>query len=373
MNENDTHTGWGVKPLEVSDDFLIYEKTVWGEFDGDPASILVSVAPIICPESNQVVEGEAVDVCEHSDGNYYGILFVGGKLQHVSVRADIGIMSEDTPYVQARPVRLDGSTYAWEFFHWEEYARWELLPGQHLKPKTATAQEWLAEIEMKIIPNLDVKATDLLAERLKLQVSHRAVNPTGETPLSEDTAASNAKSEWLGSDYKKARQARKAAELRCGKADVALHRHATSTKQIFPLWSAIGRWLTQGRKATRLQAHAEKAKAWHQRVATECLVLETRVIPEAGEEWIAERTRTMLTADSEMLKQSKFLAAEKEALAIQMSEAAKLTRLLKQQSPDTLITMDQSQVDERRAQTVPVLHEENALKLQIARSNRMRP
>jgi hypothetical protein len=383
MNEKDSGANNWVKTFETSDDFVTYEETLWDFGDGTTrtdingfvTSNVVRVAPIIRPESNQVVRGQAIRWCQHGDGNHYGILCVGGNPAYVSVRTDIDIMTTDGPVLQARPVLLDGPvpTKAWELFQNRDNLGWELIPGQHLTPRTATSQQWLAEMEMRIIPSLNSQATGLLSRRLKLQATRRAENLTNGKVLTRATAAANAKSEWLGPDYKKVCQARKAAELRCHKTDVVLHRHAASTQEIFPLWSAIGRWLTQGRKGTRLQAHAEKAQAWHQRVATECLVFETRVIPAERQYWIEERTQEMLKAESDMLEQIKLLAAKKEALGTQMSEAAKLTRLLKQQAPETLITLAQSMVPERRFQTVPVPYEDSFPNLKLNASNRMRP
>ena len=85
---------------------------------------------------------------QYHEGRLYAILSKRGG--YSAIRTDVQVErdgDQDQRY-QMRPVVLDepNRPRAWEVLRRNRNGHWEPLEGQHLRPRTALAEDWLTEI-----------------------------------------------------------------------------------------------------------------------------------------------------------------------------------------------------------------------------------
>lgn len=138
--------------------------------DGFPEEIQVQrsvSARIIEPEPGKVIESPVFLWGSEHQGSHYALL--GKTGDYHAIRTDAVRVTDDHQSYRMRTVVLDepGRPLAWEVLRRDTQGVWRPLEDQHLRPRTALAEEWLAEIG-PVLTRVTAQERQLTAHRQAL-------------------------------------------------------------------------------------------------------------------------------------------------------------------------------------------------------------
>lgn len=149
-----------------------------GGEDSDPEVFDVCYryrAKVANPEEGRVVEGKVHNWQYEDDGAQYAIL--DSKSGYLAVRTNLHVLPTYSCYSQMRSVALDepGRPLAWEVYRKNDFGAWTPIEGQHLRPRTAKAEDWLQAVSHPL-DRLKEREQELLEGRAQL------LKTNGQTP-----------------------------------------------------------------------------------------------------------------------------------------------------------------------------------------------
>ena len=279
----------------------------------------------------------------HEGRNYVVLKHEGG---YVALRSDVALRPREATRVELRAVTLDGPqpTLGWEVYAQSPHGGWEPVEGQHLHPRTAPAGQWLEELENIVLPKLTAQRTELVAQYHKASsLSPVACHPEGR-PLNYDAALSLSRNAVLGCNYDDAHAAAYSAELHLTTVANRLREHLEKGQRLglaaYQPWVAIPRW----QQSFRLHGRVKRATAdWTEAVT------KVRELQEAAE---SPKVSASIEQGAKNLLAAQKFKREADRAVRKVAEAQQLVTQLRQR-PGALITLEQTLIQGRRAQTVP--------------------
>ncbi len=320
------------------------EQNEWGEPDVVEHEYLYS-ADIVPPERGKVISEywhHVMDCCvEHKDQRY--AVFSKRDGTFYAVRTDVRIPEECE--VEMRAVELEGvePSLGWEvFIRVYETTRWVPLPNQHLRERTAPAEEWLAEVKGSLLPALRLRELDL-TEEFRVYEKNLGVR-LEDAPIDESEVWYWAYSAVVKFEFGELGTKTKCAESQWKAMRSKLDDHLEVGQRLglslYAPWIGIPHWL-KTRRYRNEAAEAETAflAAREQQRTIDQLLDEGQI-----QEEIEEKNRQMLVAQD--------LKIEIEAVSSKIRKAEGLVAYLLERKGFP-VTLEESIVAGRRLETVP--------------------
>lgn len=130
-------------------DHFYYEYT--GLVDGrrDPNAVeqwRLCRAEIQTPQAGRTIRGTIFE-STYDDDDAHHLIFAADK-GYLAIRTEVYLPKSVLHFYQARAVALDepGCPVVWEILEKNELGIWTPIPGQHLRSRTASAEQWLQEL-----------------------------------------------------------------------------------------------------------------------------------------------------------------------------------------------------------------------------------
>ena len=308
--------------------------------------------PITEPQPSQVLSGFVVSHWQGPHGEHCLVVASAGVCH--ACRVDPVVRLQPADRVQLQAVALEHQAApVWEVHVRHLGTQYELVPGQHCRPRTVPAEQWLKEIQAGILPELTAQVDRFGAERSGYEVERQRTNPAGQPELLYATALAMVRREVLGPAYATVCRAAQAAERRSAQAAVALHLHhhvQPNPKTARPSpWDWIRRW----RKDHRLRQHLKQARAWQQRAESQRRRLERAANAPDTTARIEKEARGLMETDRALARQLATVAREERSATLRLAAAQNLIQYLQRRS-GSLVTLQESLV-KGRAKMLPAI------------------
>jgi hypothetical protein len=315
--------------------------------------------PIIEPQPGQLVSGFVVSHWRGPHGEHCLVVAGGGVC--LAYRVDPAVRLHPGDTVELRTVLLEKQdTPAWEVYVHKPGAGLQLVLGQHCASRTVAAEQWLKEIQTKILPDLVSEAERFRTGRLAQEAARHAINPTGQPELLYVTALASARKEVLGPDYIKACRAAEAAKHRCAKVAAALRRHHLVRESPHAPARLPWAWILRWRKSHRLRQHLKRANAWRRRAEVYHRRLERNANAPETIARIDRRAHELLKTDRAYCQQLAVLEREEKCASKMVFAAQQLVHYL-QRRQGSLVKLEQTTV-KGRPLSVPTIPGEATLR-----------
>jgi hypothetical protein len=306
-----------------------------------------AAAVILAPKPGQVIQEPYQSFVRwrqaHAGGHYVLLKRDDG---YVALRSDVAVGPREATRVELRAVNLDGPQPAlgWEVYTQGSHGVWEPVEGQHLHPRTASAGKWLDELENIVLPKLIAQRTEVVAQYHKAATrSPVACHPEGR-PLNYDTALSLTRNAVLGCNYDEAHAMAYSAELQLQAVTARLREHVEAGHRLglsrYTPWVGLPRWHQSIRHRSGVKQASED---WTRAVE------KVRELQSAAE---SPRISERIERGAKELLAAQTWRREADRAVRKVAAAQQLIAELRQR-PGALITLEQTLIQGRRAQTVP--------------------
>ena len=308
--------------------------------------------PITEPQPSQVLSGFVVSHWQGPHGEHCLVVASAGVCH--ACRVDPVVRLQPADRVQLQAVALEHQAApVWEVHVRHLGTQYELVPGQHCRPRTVPAEQWLKEIQAGILPELTAQVDRFGAERSGYEVERQRTNPAGQPELLYATALAMVRREVLGPAYATVCRAAQAAERRSAQAAVALHLHhhvQPNPKTARPSpWDWIRRW----RKDHRLRQHLKQARAWQQRAESQRRRLERAANAPETTARIEKEARRLMETDRSLARELATAARAERGATQWLAEAQNLIHYLQRRSGSP-VTLQETLV-KGRANMLPTI------------------
>lgn len=302
-------------------------------------------ADIVQPEPGKVLSEygtRVMDCCiEHKEQHYA----VFSKSYESFYAICTKVIIPEKCDVEMRAVELEG---AGPSLGWEVYIRvyggkrWHLLPNQHLRVRTAPAEEWLNAVEGSILPVLMAREADAV-EELRVHEEKMGVR-LEDVALDEAQVWFWAYSSVVNCDIDEVRANLKRTESRWEAVKMQLNNHLEAEKEmglsLYAPWIGIPHWLKtrhyRNEAAETEMAFLTVQEQWR---ALQRLTDEPKIQTE-----IEEKALQMQRAQESRI--------EIQAVSSQIRKAEELAGYLRERKGFP-VTLEESAIAGRRLETVP--------------------
>ena len=340
------------EPRKITFDWCRYTYGSTSDEHGDPEVVDVPVqlsATIIEPEPDKVLEEQRQSVlCWQQEFNGERYAVFKRDTGYVAARTDVWVGPHDASRIELRAVTLAGEkpTPAWEVYFKSTEGAWVPVENQHLQSRTATAEQWLEEIEKTTLPKLIAQRTELIGEYHAVTESAPVAFHPAAKPLNYDSAFALARNAIVGCDYDQHHARAFAAENDFNHAHSAFENHRAAGKRHG--WKLCAPWvgLPHYQKDLRLRHGLKKAARHYLKAREQVSELQQRADATQLREQIDQGAKQLLAAQK--------LRGQAELAARQVAEAEKLVAHLRQ-NPQARVTLQQTRIQGRQALCVPKL------------------
>ena len=316
-------------------------------------------ATIIEPEIGKRINGKVLCWQVQHNDLFYAVMDSGGD--YVAIRTDVYLSSIGHQWYEMRSVVLvePNRPLAWEVGFKNRKDAWQPVEGQHLRPRTAPAEEWLMDVGTALNGLLN-QHRDLVAERSILtrnlcpnHLNEPVAGSLQQGPLSPRTSPCENDLQDLT----------RVAKERVDGAIQSLSQHHLASQSI-PRWN-LPRRFSHWFQAFPLYWQLRKEKAGLKEAIQDMACLEHSGYPSENHDSVQTSQQQLRHPTVDTIDQ------ELKLVTTGIRHANELTHYL-QRNCGSPVTLIQTIVAERRAEILPTQPAINHISPHVTRSHRMR-